>query len=1133
MPAESKFYYPLQDEAAHLDRVFHDLVTISNDEDNAYKERITNLGEYLFVKGVINEDGYIHFIFDDVQSSRPIEVDEQEVPVGDGEDWVKPSDFFTSVGIYEYETTDPEYDIRFNTDDGVTTANYTFTQMQIVEDSETVDLLNEEFILSGIQIGSYKVQPLTSELINTMKSFFTNGDEFFSEHKYGYYCGSDIFNYAYNVTDKYYLFFDIDENDNASLVINKLTRSGNVVSLNTQSFSNIHIFVDLEDGYEFQATVNVNSKVIYPDKIANTLSEAHGKSFSIREYSRTVAETRYFGSEFSSDDSYYAPQLVFGSDPRGRKGFANSCNITLRGRGKAFLDDDAYAHFMGNSFLKMEGTSRIIGRNDGDLLVEHGKTILGQTPSGTVPQSTYLIDKYAGYDYMFVIDHGALLLVEQGARAKFSDTSSTKVEGHAWISATNESRLDLSGYSRIAARTYYSDVNNSLLLENHGMTFQSRYDQKANYTDDTFISNPNVVPAIKASSFLDSYYPTLDSVPTLSYVAQYIPINTRLQTFTPLFDNSIVFIKMVYAKQNTNLTTLNNELHEVFPEYTIDDYYLLNASQLTNLLQFFQNAPAAAEAVPDFFTRDFYYLTKAEWNTLYNNFPSAPVRYYTSIRSLQPLDVKQAYNFKSNVIDKLNQLSMFNIDCVQYNYNSTYIFYDSITTSSIPSEKSGTEFVLKKTESEPRLSNPTKYTTYDLNQWFNDKSYYVGKAGDYSPSVPNSGYYYLNNIKTNVNKNYAIGSLFRIEGPDTAFNMGSSGSGRENVRIVSGSDAYINLDISAGDYSNTMLKLGANANGNLELYITGDDAFFEIADRSHFEIHDRATVILAGDAPMNRDNTKVGHRGEFWTAPYFPEDVGVDNAPNAPTLQLYQNSQFVMYGDALSDVSNSYTNALSSTMYFNIKISIETLNALALQAAYEDGAQYLIDYLYNGNQAPGSRYDTIAVTDYDEATQIFKIFIDTQSIYVSSSYSDQTKYKKTFEAMAPQIDFTASNETYSDITGVIDGTPKCKLEITQVNYSTQDGSSCNFSLRVTNFLVGLNKAMSPRAKKQSASPLAEFADNSEFRIWGNIVFKIDDNGITIKDDSVDTAYTFTVADLKTAIEGGGGPSYPDAEDIQV
>lgn len=1110
------FYYPLQDESANIDRVIHDFVTLSNDEENTYKERIVQLGENLFVKGIIGEDGYIHFIFDDVQSSRPIEVNVQEMPIGDGEDWVKPSDFFTSVEVYEYETTDTKYDIRFQTDDGVTTANYTFTQMQIVEDSETVDLLNEDFILSGIQIDSYKVKPLTNELINTMKSFFTNGEEFFSEHKYGYYCGTDAFNYAYNITDKYYLYFDVDENDNVSLVINKLKRSGNVISIDTRSFSYIHIFVDLEDGYDFQATVNVNSKVIYPNKIVGGSLEARGKTFSIKEYSRAIAETRYFGSEFSSDDSYYAPQLVFGSDPRGRKGFANSCNITLRGRGKAFLDDDAYAHFMGNSFLKMEGTSRIIGRNDGDLTIERGKTILGKISSDTVPKSTYL----NGKEYeMFVIEDGASLAVKQGARVNFANTTSTKVEGHAWISATDESRLDLAGYSRIAARTNASDANNSLLIENHGMTFQSGYNQEPNYLGDRFISTPGLVPAIKANAFLDSYYPTLDSVPALSNVAKRIPINTRLQTFSPVFDNSIVFIKVLSAERVTNLTVLNNELHKVFPEYSIDDYYLLNSSQLTSLLQFFQNTPAAAEAVPDFFTRDFYYLTNAERNILYKNFPSAPVRSYTSIRSLQPLDVKQIYNFKSDVIDKLNQLSMFNIDCVQYN-NSTYIFYDSATAATDSSfGKSDTEFVLKKTESESRLNDPTRYTTVHLNQWLDDKSYYVGKSGDYNPSITRSGYYYLNNIKTNVSKSYALGSLFRIEGPDTAFNIGSD-CGRENVRIASGRDAYINFDITTGNYSNTMLKLGANANGNLELYITGDDAFFEIADKSHFEIHDKATIILAGDAPMNRNITKMGHRGEFWTAPYSPEDVGADDTPNAPTLQLYQNSQLVMYGDALSDASNSCTNTLSSTIYFNIKISIETLNALILQTAYKDGAQCLIDYLYNGNQTPGSRNNTVAVTDYNEATQIFKMFIDTQPIYVDS-YSNQIECKETFEAMAPLIDFTASNETYSGVIGVIDGTPKCKLEITLVSYSTQDESSCNFQLRVTNFLVGLNKAISPRAKKQSASPLAEFADNSEFRVWGNIIFKIDDNGITIKDDSVNTPYTFTVADLKAAIEGGG------------
>jgi len=68
--------------------------------------------------------------------------------------------------------------------------------------------------------------------------------------------------------------------------------------------------------------------------------------------------------------------------------------------------------------------------------------------------------------------------------------------------------------------------------------------------------------------------------------------------------------------------------------------------------------------VPDFFTRDQYYLTKAERDILYNNYPSSPVRYYYSERCLEPLSVKQAYDFKTKVIDKLNTLSMFNIDCL-------------------------------------------------------------------------------------------------------------------------------------------------------------------------------------------------------------------------------------------------------------------------------------------------------------------------------------------------------------------------------------------------------------------------------------------------------------------------------------
>jgi hypothetical protein len=58
----------------------------------------------------------------------------------------------------------------------------------------------------------------------------------------------------------------------------------------------------------------------------------------------------------------------------------------------------------------MEGTSRIIARNEGDLLVDHGKTILGQTPKGTVPVYETFIDKPTD-NTICIIDDGSFLAV--------------------------------------------------------------------------------------------------------------------------------------------------------------------------------------------------------------------------------------------------------------------------------------------------------------------------------------------------------------------------------------------------------------------------------------------------------------------------------------------------------------------------------------------------------------------------------------------------------------------------------------------------------------------------------------------------------------------------------------------------
>jgi hypothetical protein len=38
-------------------------------------------------------------------------------------------------------------------------------------------------------------------------------------------------------------------------------------------------------------------------------------------------------------------------------------------------------------------------------------------------------------------------------------------------------------------------------------------------------------------------------------------------------------------------------------------------------------------------------------------------------------------------------------------------------------------------------------------------------------------------------------------------------------------------------------------------------------------------------------------------------------------------------------------------------------------------------------------------------------------------------------------------------------------------------------------------------------------DNAEFRMWGDTKFKMDDSGITLKYNSVNSDYTFTVNEL--------------------
>ena len=164
-----KFYYPLQDKAEDLDRVVHDLVEITDDEESIDKVvKIENKGT--------EEEPDLHFVAGEAgDKQKPIEVDSREVPVGDGDNWVEPSEWYAQVGVSEYNPDDDNpVTLSFSTEE----AEFTISKFQIEnEDSEINDLLTEDF-LNGLKVNGYTGYLLTETQIEQIKSLFVNGELF-------------------------------------------------------------------------------------------------------------------------------------------------------------------------------------------------------------------------------------------------------------------------------------------------------------------------------------------------------------------------------------------------------------------------------------------------------------------------------------------------------------------------------------------------------------------------------------------------------------------------------------------------------------------------------------------------------------------------------------------------------------------------------------------------------------------------------------------------------------------------------------------------------------------------------------------------------------------------------------------
>lgn len=86
MADERDFYFPLSNDAEDIDSTLSELIGIKDEENDGKVVKI----EY-------DAEGEVtHFIAGEVEDSQTIDVDVNEIPIGDGNDWVKASDLYLS-----------------------------------------------------------------------------------------------------------------------------------------------------------------------------------------------------------------------------------------------------------------------------------------------------------------------------------------------------------------------------------------------------------------------------------------------------------------------------------------------------------------------------------------------------------------------------------------------------------------------------------------------------------------------------------------------------------------------------------------------------------------------------------------------------------------------------------------------------------------------------------------------------------------------------------------------------------------------------------------------------------------------------------------------------------------------------
>lgn len=463
MANERDFYFSLSNDAGDIDSTLSELIGIKDVENDGKIVKI----EY-------DAEGEVtHFIAGEVEDSQTIDVDVNEIPVGDGNDWVKASDWYSQKSITKYEFNE---DIYFYFSSSSNVESLTIENFEYEINGEKEEFLTEENILkmrqgdpqdsSGTPRYEYSIYEFTEEDKNIVADLFPNGREILNDFNY-YISRYDQFpqDDRWGITESYFLKLYEDGNKKKLLIqkFNYLNPSMELIPINS-SYDFFFCFRPYENEKLYLA-FDKETKIQYflpPKSFSMTIAPNTTEEIEFSIY--TIDETRYFGSEFENDESYYGPQIVFGSDPKGTKGFNNSCNLTLKQKAKIIAEDTSFTHICGSSNIDIRDNTEIITRHSPKVLLAGCSISIGENNwSDRQSNNAVNLTDIGSGQANIQIGSDCYINIVGKPILEMKDNANIVMEKHSWISMDEESRIDMDGSATFAMHSGVPSSGSSIV----------------------------------------------------------------------------------------------------------------------------------------------------------------------------------------------------------------------------------------------------------------------------------------------------------------------------------------------------------------------------------------------------------------------------------------------------------------------------------------------------------------------------------------------------------------------------------------------------------------------------------------------------------------------------------------------